>query len=398
MPAPVMALSHSRIKVFDNCPLLYRGTYIDKIPQAKGYPLLAGGFFAKWTEMYLGHLLKTHQHSDTEKGLELFENLWKERSADREFKMVPEPAYYDIQPMVSGFLQNRAYDPETLLEPETQIALDRNWQPVEWFSKQAFFRAKIDLPMVVDSDPKTIEIVDFKTNYNAASMEETQNDPQLRRYVLAMHSTMPDTKKYLVTLDFVRSNIKRTVELDPAVAEVEKDRIVGTSDRVQHCLNSGKWEPTPGDGCAFCPMYDKKCPAKDMIRSELRAPENDVDSENLVKMLIMITRKKKELEEMLKLYTDLHGPVVANNMQYGPCPEHSYSWEIKQLIEWARNFGVAPASVTRSVDNTTMTRLLKKIPEETRKEAEQTLRAFQVDKGRTPNKLKKFVEKQEGAK
>jgi hypothetical protein len=387
-----MALSHTRIRAFDECPLLYRGTYIDKIEKVKAYPLLAGGFFARWTEIYLGHLLSTQKHSDMEEGLQLFEKLWKERAADKEFKVVPEPAYYDIQPIVSSFLENRSYDPNTMLEPETQIALDINWQPVTWFSKQAFFRAKIDLPLVVASAPKTVEIIDFKTNYNAASMEDTENDPQLRRYVVAMHSTMPDTEKYRVTLDFVRSNIKRTVELDPAVAEVEKDRIMGTSDRVQKCLESGTWEATPGSACAFCPMFEKKCPAKNLIQSELRAPDDLNQAENQMKILIMMSKKIKDLQGGLKLYTDLHGPVHANGMQYGPFPEHSYSWEIKQLIAWARKYEVSPEKVTRSVDNTTMNRILKKIPDELREEAKGELRAFQTDKGKTPNKLKKWTD------
>jgi PD-(D/E)XK nuclease superfamily protein len=385
-----MAVSHTRLDSFENCPLGFKAKYIDKVPEPKHYLALLGGFFANWSKSYIDHLVETRQASDMARGVSLLEEQWKARGEHKEFKMLSEAVRFEARELVDGFLGSHTFEPARVLGTELDVALDERWEMTDWFSKEAFFRAKLDLATLPASDNgKVVGITDYKTGFAAWSEEETKNSSQLRRYTVAMRSFMPDADRFDVTLDFVRSGVVRgPYPFEPEVAEEEKASIVSISDRIESALKTGKWEPTPGAGCQFCPIFDK-CPKRDEALT-FRVPQTDEEAVRATQRLIMLETESKGLKEKLKVYAAEHGTVITNGMQYGASKTERVTYDLDELTKWAVAFGLSPLRLLKS-DNELIEKTLKKLETDTKEKATAALAAIAQVKAHTEFRLKKFA-------
>lgn len=146
----VMALSHSRINDFDQCPRKFKLKYIDKAPEfkmdkRKSPHLIKGEKIHKYLEDYVNHR-KEGRDDIGENSLDAVEN-------GKEF------ADHIID----------LYGPENVFA-ELQLAIDKNWEPVDWFSPDAYMRAIVDFSAY---GQKISEAIDWKsgkfTNYTPES-------------------------------------------------------------------------------------------------------------------------------------------------------------------------------------------------------------------------------------
>jgi len=385
-----MAVSHTRLDSFENCPLGFKAKYIDKVPEPKHYLALLGGLFAEWSKSYIDHLVESRQQSDLARGVSLLEEQWKNRGAHKEFKMLSEAVRFEARELVDSFLGSHTFEPARVLGTELDVALRADWSVTDWFSKDAFFRAKLDLATLPASDNgKVVGITDYKTGFAAWSEEETKNSPQLRRYAVAMSSFMPDTDRFEVTLDFIRSGVVRgPYDFEPEVAEEEKASIVSISDRLEAAVKSGKWEPTPGAGCAYCPIF-QKCPKREEALT-FRVPQDEIEAVQATQRLIMLETESKDLKNKLKVWSAEHGTVITNGMQYGATRAERVSYDTDELIEVAKAHGLEPSRLLKG-DNEAIEKVLKKLEAEPREKAKAALAAIAQVKAHTEFRLKKYT-------
>jgi len=132
-------LSWSRINVFRNCPKQFEAKYISKdYPDESDNPNFArGNKIHKQLEEYV---------------------LFKKGKLNS-------------APLLSAEGRNGSKIIESILtvvtpdkiEPERQIALDHDWEPVSWFSKPNDVRFRGIIDLLVFESPTSITIIDWKT-------------------------------------------------------------------------------------------------------------------------------------------------------------------------------------------------------------------------------------------
>jgi CRISPR/Cas system-associated exonuclease Cas4 (RecB family) len=136
----IMALSHSRINDFDQCPLKFKLKYIDKLPEfkmdAKGKSphLIKGEKIHKYLEDFVNH--RKEGRDTDENSLDAVEN--GKEFADR---VIDE------------------YGSENVFA-ELKLAVDKNWEPCDWFAPQTYMRAIVDFSAYGENQS---EAIDWKT-------------------------------------------------------------------------------------------------------------------------------------------------------------------------------------------------------------------------------------------
>lgn len=120
----IMALSHSRIADFDQCPLKFKLKYIDKAPEfkmdkSKSPHLIKGEKIHKYLEDYVNHRKEGHDDQE-ENSLDAVEN--GKEFADR---------------IIDQYGRDNVF-------AELQLAVNKNWEPCDWFAPETYMRAIVD--------------------------------------------------------------------------------------------------------------------------------------------------------------------------------------------------------------------------------------------------------------
>jgi len=139
MAKKFLALSHSRLNDYQTCPLKFRLKYIDKLPifsidMDKAPHLVRGSNIHEALEKYV-----------------------IKRSAGQKEIRVSMPEVIKTIPFI-----DKLYAAFSQIDPEAQIAVDKNWNPCDWFGAEAYYRAIFDC-ICRSKDGKSVLIVDWKT-------------------------------------------------------------------------------------------------------------------------------------------------------------------------------------------------------------------------------------------
>ncbi len=130
-----IALSHSRLSVYQNCPRKFKLQYLDKaFPDDSNNPNFVRG---------------NRVHGQLENYV-----MWL--NADQSFE---KPAMCTEAQNVIALINN-VYESYTSVLPEQQLCLDKNWDKTGWFAKNAYLRAILD---VIAFKPGKGLILDYKT-------------------------------------------------------------------------------------------------------------------------------------------------------------------------------------------------------------------------------------------
>lgn len=368
----ITALSHTRMTTWEQCRYLFKAVYLDKVEAPKSIPMLIGGFFHEWADGYVKHLIKTKQGSDLDEGRALLERMWQKRQTSKEFKFLPENCWDEIEGLVEKFLSGRFFDPADLAGAEVELAFDREWKIVSWFAPEAFFRLKMDrLDIKKVGDKKVCIITDYKTGW---AMDDPDN-AQLRRYVMGATMILP-ADKYVAAMDFVRFEVVKEVEISPIAAEKEKGRIMAVSSQIEMAKKTGEFFATPGEQCAFCPVF-ASCPAK-KFAEEFRAPQTADEALSALHDMILLDRRLKDLKAALQPWVLMNGPVVSGTTQYGVLVKKIREFDVPAVDAWAQEYNVDPAVIMK-VDTKEIDKILGRMKTAAKKGnpgAEKALEAF----------------------
>lgn len=310
-----LALSHTAIAQFEKCPLWYKTERIDKRKGVSSLPMVAGNFLHSVTEQYFRHLKATEQQSDFSECEAIFNRLWKARGSNKDHAILPETSpdgydYQDLYDLMCKIREGAVIDPATMVEAELDLAFDIAWKQVDWFSKQAFFRAKVDRLDMPDAE--TAVIWDLKTGRKITNIK---TDNQMPTYGFIVGLIFPEVKTFKVSLFYPRKGVTPERVLTAQEVAGVKDEIMRTSDRIEAVRASGKWLATPNSDCASCPLFKAGCP--EQARAEQAAvvpPESDQEAQDLLLRLIMLKAKAAEVDARLKSYVDMGHAVVAGGM------------------------------------------------------------------------------------
>lgn len=228
-----IALSWSRLSDYQQCPLKFKFKYITKDPLfkedgTKSVHLVRGSNVHKALENYV--LAKTDPYNPHE----------------------PDPSSLaeveGTKPWIRNFLNN--YD--TVI-PETQIAIDKNWQRVEWFSSDAYYRAILDLIAIRPGD---IFIGDYKTG-QMRDYDPEDGYGQLHLAAAICLALWPETPRIKVAYAYV--DHKKVIDKD--FTQEDAKRLRDHFDRQSVVVNEDKeFRPTVNEYCKWCPATKAMCP------------------------------------------------------------------------------------------------------------------------------------------
>ncbi len=218
----ITAWSPSRIFTFEKCPALAKFKFIDKLEEPSGEASARGDEIHKKAEDYLGHRTKAF------------------------------PA--ELAKLKKDYTELRKRRPIV----EMQLAFDKSWKKVEWFSRFAWLRIKMDAvePPVVDEDAPAVVTWDHKTGSVDKKTGKLKQDKmpeyedQLEIYGLGGLKLYPVAAESQGKLAFV--DVGQIVEGATYKRKDEAKLQKKWEKRVTPMFVEKRFDPKPGDHCRYC--------------------------------------------------------------------------------------------------------------------------------------------------
>lgn len=206
MSEKITAWSYSRYGVYEACPLKAKLLYIDKF--------------------------KEETSAAMEKGKAVHAEI------ERYLKVPDERVPQSAVKLCADYEELKARKPYV----ELQVCFNKDWQPVDWFAKDAWCRIAIDALVKEDA---YCWVVDHKTG----KVRDTY-EPQLELYALAALLMFPTVETVDVSLLFVDAG-KRLDGQQFTRADVDMLK-AKWSDRVEAMLTDTEFPATPNMYCGYC--------------------------------------------------------------------------------------------------------------------------------------------------
>lgn len=227
-----IALSWSRWSDYDQCPRKFSLKYVAKAenfkedPGQKSMHLVRGENIHKQLENYV---------------------LWK-----HELLTNPEAVKPGLSPEAEAAvpLIERLWASSDTVLPESQIAVDKEWKRVEWFAKNAYYRAILDL-VAIRQDHGIIW--DWKTGkYQAYTSECGQ---------LHLSAAIGIVLKGWSYVDVAYIFLDHKKPASIRVTQEDAPRIIKIFDERHEMVNSDvTWAPKKNDNCGWCEATKAQCP------------------------------------------------------------------------------------------------------------------------------------------
>lgn len=223
-PKPkVTAWSFSRWTKWATCPLQFKLSTIDRLPEEKGPALVRGQEVHNEAEEYV--------------------------KAARKPRMVPA----SLETFTDEFVElrdlKRAAGVEVL--PENELAFDRNWAPTSWFDRRTWVRIKIDA-LVRFVGKRRTRVIDYKTG---RLKEQSEYDEQVELYALAAFDADPELQTVQTELWFLDHGVLYENDHDRDDADGIRAK---WEERVTPMMADRRFDPTPGNHCRWCSFSKAK--------------------------------------------------------------------------------------------------------------------------------------------
>jgi CRISPR/Cas system-associated exonuclease Cas4 (RecB family) len=220
-----IALSHSRLSDYQQCPRKFYIKYI-----AKEWP----------KESDSPHLIRG---SNVHKALE---NYIIKKTVGAEG--LPASSLAEVE-QTKPFV-DKVIDQFTNVYPEIQLCVDDKWNKVEWFSKQAYFRAIIDMLAL---NPKKAFIGDFKTG---KIHEYSGFGGQLHLAALMVMKAFDKLEE--VSIAYIYVDHKQTFRLDFTRDDLPK--LEAHFDEQYQIVNAdASFQPKINEFCKWCEATKSQC-------------------------------------------------------------------------------------------------------------------------------------------
>ncbi len=259
--APVVeaprSLSPSGASTFRQCARRWKFRYVDKRPDPPGEPALRGTF----VHHVLEELLAVAPSQRTlERARAICRDLWPQLAANSDFAALELP-----EDQERAFRWNAWTDIEgyfALVDPVEVDVVDRE-RDVHTSLEGVPFRGIVDL---VDRVPDGLRVTDYKTGRPPPQRFVDSRLSQVWLYAAALESVGDDVSEvrllYLGETGAGRGE-RRPTEIarpfDPEAVSAAVDQHSSTWDRITEATATGRFEPTPGPLCSWCPYRDD-CP------------------------------------------------------------------------------------------------------------------------------------------
>lgn len=227
---PRMALSHSRLNDYNQCPKKFWHKYIGKTASFK-------------EEGTSPHLVRgTNVHKQLEN------YIIKKTAGEEGIRPSTLPEVEATKPLIDSMFNG--YD---MVMPEAQVAISDQWKQVEWFSKDTYYRAIYDM---IGIRPRDVFIGDFKTG-KFTDYTPVTGYGQLELSAGIALNMWPEVEE--VHTVYIYVDHKKTVK--KTFTQADKPRLVQWFQQEHEKVNADtEFKPTANEFCKWCPATKLQCP------------------------------------------------------------------------------------------------------------------------------------------
>lgn len=355
MSAPVKPWRFSATsgEMFSDCPYAWSQRYELGIPEPPTDPLRTGQLMASVIEKYLAHLVEGKIPTDVTALPEIAKRVWAEHGAGLPIRVLDE-----VLRICTNYAASHVLDFERLVGVE--VWLPRKGDPDLVLAGKPVV-GKVD-ELYLSADGREAWIRDAKTNWAVWSEKVAREKLQARVYPVLVSHAFPDVELVRVTFDFVRWGIERTVELSRGEIEEEVDKLSALIELMQR---PGARPATPGARCAYC-AYTARCPVFKSMKAELTTftPASEQEARAIAAELTVLDAATKQRKEALKVWSDEHGAIELNGIEWGHHESQKPAIDIRLLAAFLEEDGQEPLdSDAIAVSTTGLRKLIRRKPE-----------------------------------
>lgn len=352
----MIRLSFSKLSRFETCPLSYKLHYLDRLTSEPGVPLL----FGSAVHAVLEGLVREHMHEERvgalpeERAAELWQEAWAKSG------MSGIDVFREGLDIVHRFVREQG-----LLEHHDVLAVEKEFRiEVGGFNVLGY------LDRVDRVDDETVEVIDYKTNRQLFTREETDASLQMSLYHLAAQELWPWAKKVRLTFWMLRHGLRQTTER--TADDIESTRryveTLGTT------INKAREFPAKlNSNCVYCD-HRKHCPtyadALQGKREFICEDKGDLEAvakerEEVARLAKVLYARKGELEGVIKTALKEHDELVLGGVRYTMFKTSKTEYPLdRSLAVLAEATGLARGELLDrivSIDNKALEALLKEL-------------------------------------
>jgi hypothetical protein len=203
----ITAWSYSRLKDWEQCPLKAKLKHVQRIKEPDSPAMARGTLIHKLAEDYTNGDIKA------------------------------------LPPELKRFKNDFADLKKSKPACESQWAFDENWEPVDWFAKNAWLRVKTDVSAMPKNTTVGI-IIDHKTG-----KVKDDHDDQLSLYAMVFFIMYPKATKVVSRLWYLDEGTEKCLEFTrDQLPELKKY----WTDRVAPMMNDTVFPAKPSRLCSWC--------------------------------------------------------------------------------------------------------------------------------------------------
>jgi len=231
-PAGIMALSHSRLSDFNQCPRKFYLKYIEK----------AANFQMKQEDKSI-HLVRG---DNVHKALEAY--LVKRKSGENNIPPSSLSEVEQTRPLIEQYIKLFGIDN---VHPEAQISIDDQWRRVEWFDKKSYYRAILDL---ICLSPLVAVIGDYKTGkYKDYAPANGMGQLELSSAIALSIFQVKEVKNIYFYVDH-KKTIRKSYD------QGDKNRLVDHFTKEHEKVNAEEnYDPKSNEFCTWCEATKAQC-------------------------------------------------------------------------------------------------------------------------------------------
>jgi ATP-dependent exoDNAse (exonuclease V) beta subunit len=212
-----IALSYSRLSVFEQCEARFDYQYVSKRVQDQANEASAYGD-------RVHKVLEQYGQGSAPRGVEAQQTLDKWGPLVDTITRRPGDKFF-----------------------EHQMAVNQDLQPVDWFAKDVWIRAIADV-LVVDGD--TAYVLDWKTG------KVKENPTQLQLFAAMVMWHFPQVTKVQTSFVWLAYNEVTNSRYERRYLDALWRAIKPRFDKVQEVVDLGVYKTKPGPLCPWCPAKD----------------------------------------------------------------------------------------------------------------------------------------------
>lgn len=286
--------SHSRLSTFENCPLVFKLSYIDRIKrEEQGVEAFVGSRFHETMEVLYKELkFKTRT---LEELLDFYKDKW-----DREWhkaviitrKDRTKADYYDLgkKCIEDYYKRYHPFNQGRVLGLEKDILID--------LKGDGKYKLRGYIDRITQAEDNTYEIHDYKTSGHLPDQKHLDEDRQLALYLIGIRNIWNDVKKarliwHYVVFDKEMVSTRTNEELDRL-----KNDTVSLIDQIE---STEEFLPKESSLCEWC-VYPDLCPKRKHLYKVEAMPVNEYLKDSGVKLVNAYTElaeKKNGLEDKI---------------------------------------------------------------------------------------------------